>query len=161
MTRELCDCGHDSGQHLMTLTPHMPLYCLVQDCGCGDFRPVGRATPSPEKGEARAAADTMDARMRAVAGEPESITFNLASANISRRTGEVDSNNALALGGVYGDLFDVGDVILMSEPIIHAFLLDIASERRDPVSAMASLYLQAAGVGVLMERKRWEAERAS
>jgi hypothetical protein len=110
----------------------------------------------PEKGEADAAAKVMDARMRAVAGEPDTVTFNIAQANISRQTGEVSSTDNMALGAVYGDLVDVGEVVLMCEPVVSAFLVDIATGRRDPVSAMVSLYLQATGVGVLVERARWQ-----
>lgn len=111
--------------------------------------------PLPEKGDARRAAEAMDARMHAIAGDIESVTFNIASASVSRKTGELRSNDVQSIGGVYGDLFDVGELVALSAGVCEAFILDIATDRRDPMSAMVSIYLQAAGVGVLMERERW------
>lgn len=83
-------------------------------------------------------------------------TFNLGQASVDRRTGEMLSDDMVTVGGVYGDLFDVGELIASAVSVCEMFLVDIAAGRRDPVSAMLSLYLQASGTGVLMERKRWE-----
>lgn len=112
--------------------------------------------PLPEKGEARRASEVMDARMRAISGDDESVTFNISSADVSLKTGEMRSTNPQGIGGVYGDLFDVGELVALSASICAAFMVDIATERRDPMSALVSVYLQAAGIGVLIERARWQ-----
>lgn len=111
----------------------------------------------PEKGEVQAAADMMNGRMRAVADDvPENETFDIGGkVYINRLTGEA-TGMPLGVLAVYGDLFDVGEMTLSALSVCNLFLADIATGRRDPIEALVSLYLQAAGKGVLIERARWE-----
>jgi hypothetical protein len=101
----------------------------------------------PEKGEARAAAEALDARLRAVAGD------DIRDAEVNVCSGEMRGDET-AVRGVYGDLFDVGDVAEFAEGPVHYFLADIAGGVMPDV-ALRSMFLLAVAQGVLMERARW------
>lgn len=112
----------------------------------------------PEPGEAWAAGRILNERMIAVAGADGTQTVDLADASVNRDTGEIVHNDdPIGLGGVYGDLFLVGEVVAVSADLIEMFIGDMAIGRRDVMSVMVSLYLMGAGHGALMERARWKA----
>jgi len=104
----------------------------------------------PEKGEARAAAEALDARLRAVAGENEVLTVA-----VNPLSGQVHGEGEQAVRSVYGDLFDLHDVAEYAEGPVHYFLADIAGGVA-PDRALRSMFLLAVAQGVMMERARWE-----
>jgi hypothetical protein len=110
----------------------------------------------PEKGEALAAAETLNARMEASVQFEAGESFDIGMILVDRRTGETGNNPEFSVHAIYGDLFDVGEMLATSAGVTEMFIADIATGRRDVMSAMLSLYLMAAGHGVLLERARWE-----
>ena len=110
----------------------------------------------PEKGEVNVAAEAMNARMRAAAENiTEGETFDVGLVSVNRKTRDTNDME-FGIRGVYGDLFDVGEMIASAAGLIEMFIADIATGRRDVMSACVSMYLMAAGQGVLIERGRWE-----
>jgi hypothetical protein len=109
----------------------------------------------PEKGEALASAEAMNARMATVHDGPPGSTFDLGGdVEVSRATGEARGLE-FAIHAVYSDLFDIGETVATSASMCDMFIVDIALGRRDPMSALVSLFLMAKGNGVLEERARW------
>jgi hypothetical protein len=104
----------------------------------------------PEKGEALAAAEALDARLRATAPADGGIVV----AEVNRRSGEIRGEEA-AMRGAYGDLFDIGELADLAEGPVQAFIADIAFGTA-PDAALRSMFLMAVAHGVLMERARWQ-----
>lgn len=107
----------------------------------------------PEKGEARAAADVMDARLKAAnTGRTDEAFVEMHS-----RTGEMRGDSHV-MYAAYGDLFDVGDLVPVALAPVRKFIVDIA-QGQDPESALCSMYMLAVAHGVMIERRRWERGR--
>lgn len=105
----------------------------------------------PEKGDARRAAEVLDARLRATAPSDG----GMATASVNVRTGAITGDD-LPLRAAYSDLFDIAEVAEIAEPVVYAFIADIAAGI-PPDQAMRSMWVLAVAQGVLMERARWEA----
>lgn len=111
----------------------------------------------PEPGEAAAAIDALDQRARAVQSDEDPSVVNLGSLEYHRGTGALRGEAVPSTLAVFGDLFDLGELLTQGGArVIDTSLVDIVSGANDPVSALASLYAQGVATGVLMERARWE-----
>lgn len=111
----------------------------------------------PEKGDAAAAIDAMNARTDALGADgPKPLEGGTYRFDVMTGT-TAEGADTQVMRGAYGDLFDVTE--LLDEGgmyLVQAFLRDIARGYRDPTSALASLLFQGTAIGVLMERARWE-----
>lgn len=111
----------------------------------------------PEKGDVALAVDTLDARVVAISDGGTFVDCGPIRIRKDGLTGEgVDP-----LLRAYGDLFDPGE--LLAEGGMSLILKTIVgiAQTSDPRSEMATLFMQAAALGVLMERARWEKRDAS
>jgi len=106
--------------------------------------------PRPEKGDARAACDILIARLSAVTESDDDIV----TAEVNPRSGEIRGGED-AVRGVYGDLFDIGEMAAVAESPVQKFIEDIAFGVA-PDAALRSMYMLAVAHGVLMERARWQ-----
>lgn len=107
----------------------------------------------PEKGDAKRAADAMDARSEIVIGRTSDVV-DVGDLAINLTSGETSGTGLDAYRKVYGDLFDLGEMMATSTPLIQNFMLSLLTSE-DPMGVMTSLFLQGAGMGVMMERQRW------
>lgn len=104
----------------------------------------------PEKGEAKAAVEILIARLSAVTETDEDVMV----AEVNPESGEIRGEEG-AVRGVFGDLFDIGEMAACAEPAVQKFIGDIAFGVA-PDAALRSMYMLAAAHGTLMERARWE-----
>lgn len=104
----------------------------------------------PEKGDIKAACDTWNARVHAVNGGADEKPCG--DVNVKTRSGEgVDT-----LRRAVGDLYDPGEFLAeVGVPLIDDCTIDIL-RTGDLRSAFATAIIQAAALGALMERARWQ-----
>lgn len=111
-------------------------------------------SPLPEKGDVARAVAIWNARLNsAVGSEPGDPPVQIGDVNVSG--GELDGEGAPTLRMMYGDLLDVGETLTdAGADVIHYATELIESGRSDLRSELANVFLQGAGLGVLMERGR-------
>jgi hypothetical protein len=97
-----------------------------------------------------AALEALDKRLHSV-GETGDIFF----VGVNTKTGTMDGEDG-PVRATYGDLFDIAETAECAQSAVTHFIVDIATGRADPETAMRSLYMLAVAHGCLMERKRWE-----
>jgi hypothetical protein len=106
----------------------------------------------PEKGDTQAAIEMLDARVRAISGGGNVV--NCGPVVVDGE--EVSGSGADPLLKAYGDLLDSGEFLSEAGvPLVGVALVQIASDGGFQ-SPLLGLALQAAALGVLMERARWE-----
>ena len=113
----------------------------------------------PEPGDVKVAVDMMNARSeaRGMRGEKP---ISAGTVFVDFEAGSVALNQADTLLSVYGDLFDVAELLQEGGAMmVRNYLHDIVTGDHDPLSALSSLLFQGVAIGVLMERARWERER--
>lgn len=106
----------------------------------------------PEKGDTQTAVDLLDARVRAISNGSSLVMCGPVLIDGDEMSGPgVDP-----LLKAYGDLLDSGEFVSEAGiPLVGVALIDMA--RNGGIqSALLGLALQAAALGVLMERARWE-----
>jgi hypothetical protein len=108
----------------------------------------------PEKGEAKRAADAMDRRAELVIGRTNVIE-DVGGLEINTRTAEATGDGMDAYRKVFGDLFDLGDTVAVTWDLVAGFIEQLA-RTEDPQGVLMSLFLQGVGLGVMMERQRWQ-----
>lgn len=109
----------------------------------------------PEPGEAIRALAKMNARVIAATHHVEngSRIEDIGTLELSE-DGELVGQAAMTLRAVYGDLYDFGEVLALAASMLREFIADL--ENGTPADSVASLLLQGVGIGVLIERARWE-----
>lgn len=110
----------------------------------------------PESGDAIAAVVAMNTRVEIGAQLDGNVCEQVGDLEVNLRTGEVSGDGIDVYRPVYGDLFEIGEMLQMGLRITDLFE-EIAEANPDELRhVLISLYLQAVGTGVLMERARWE-----
>lgn len=112
-------------------------------------------TRLPEKGDVAAAVKVFNARVSALAeGGGEVITGAIA---IGVNSGSIAGDTSPLLAA-YEDLFDVGELLTEAGlGFVMETIAKIALGRSvDVNSELISMYMQAAALGVLIERGRWQ-----
>lgn len=104
----------------------------------------------PEPGEAHAAMEALDKRLHSV-GDTGDIFF----VGVNTQTGSMEGGGEGPVRATYGDLFDIAETADCAQAAVTHFIVDIATGRADPETAMRSMYLLAVAHGVMMERARW------
>lgn len=108
----------------------------------------------PEKGEATRAVTVMNERILAgTAAAAGDTMIDVGSLEIGE-SGLVDGVALEALRRVYGDLFDIEEVLFAASRTLVQFMDDLDAGM--PTDTIASLLLQGFGLGVLIERARWQ-----
>lgn len=117
---------------------------------------TGRRLPEP--GDVAAAVRIFNARIEAAVGADEnSPTVWTGPTLINLAEDAMDGEGALSMRMVYGDLFEIPE--LMREggaSLAHRYVNEMLSGESDLFSSLVTMYLQGCGLGVLMERRRWE-----
>lgn len=110
----------------------------------------------PEKGDAARAVLAMNRRVAAGTELEGDVCEPVGDLHIDATTGRVTGDGLGVYRPVYGDLFEIGETLLASMMVTDLFERIAVEQPEEIKHILVSLYLQAVGTGVLMERARWE-----
>lgn len=105
----------------------------------------------PEPGDLHAAVEVWNARVTAVTGGIDGMP--VGPVNTARGDGE----GLAVLRVAVGDLYDPHEFLReIGRPLADECAVDLLRTHGDLASAVATAVIQAAAIGCLMERHRWE-----
>lgn len=108
----------------------------------------------PEKGEAKAAMRALTTRVDQVSDRDASGQAEVGRVLVG--DGDMTGDGAPSTRLIYGDLFDIGDMMADGGSSMVLMALQSVARGQQPMSVLASILIQGVGLGVLMERARWE-----
>lgn len=113
----------------------------------------------PEPGDARAAFDLMDERAHATLPDTSEHMHDAGDMEFDMGAGVMSGSAAVKFRLAYGDLFKTEEVLKEGGVSLLVATAKVWLKEQDTLSVLASLMLQSMAIGVLMERRRWEARR--